>query len=88
MRISTFVALMLTAAVAFAPRPAAAAYNLPWCAYLSDVQVYSCAFTSIQQCLDTVRGIGGFCRPNFRYAVYPPDAEPRRARRRIDSGYH
>jgi hypothetical protein len=88
MRISAFVAMMLTAAVAFAPRPATAAYNLPWCAYYSDSSAYSCAFISMEQCLDSVRGIGGFCRPNFRYSFYPPDVERRRAKRRFDSGYH
>jgi hypothetical protein len=87
MRISAFVALMLGTIAAFAARPLAAAYNLPWCAQYADTSsVLSCAFTSLQQCMATVRGIGGFCRPNFRYALDPPDAE-RRPAKRHDSGY-
>lgn len=84
MRISAVVALTLVTVAAFAPRPAAAAYNLPWCAFLSDSQTYSCAFTSLQECWATVLGIGGFCRPNYRsgvYPPYPPAAEPRRTKR-------
>lgn len=84
MRISAFVAFLSVTVAAFAPRPAAASYNLPWCAFLSDSQAYSCAYRSLQECWATVLGIGGYCRPNYRYAVDPPylpDAEPRRTRR-------
>jgi hypothetical protein len=85
MRISAFVALVLTAAAAFAPRPAAAAYDLPWCAQYYDSNITSCAFTSYQQCMATISGIGGLCIQNFRY---PPYADLRRAKPRRDSGYH
>ena len=88
MRISAFVALMLTTAVAFAPRPATAAYNLPWCAQYYDSNITSCAFTSYQQCMATISGIGGLCIQNFRYAFHPPYADPRRAKPRRDSSYH
>jgi len=84
MRISAFVALMLMTGAAFAPRPAAAAYDLPWCAFLSDSQTYSCAYRSLQECWATVLGIGGYCRPNYRYGFSPPsppDTPPRRAKR-------
>ena len=88
MRISAFVALMLTAVVTFAPRSATAAYNLPWCAQYYDSNITSCAFTSYQQCMATISGIGGLCIQNFRYASHPPYAEPRRAKPRHDSSYH
>ena len=84
MRISAF-ALALATVAAFAPRPAAAAYNLPWCAqYYDRSAVRSCAFYTHEQCLTTVSGIGGFC---FRNPFGPPQAyggsyEPRRAKRR------
>jgi Protein of unknown function (DUF3551) len=87
MRISAFVVLTLATMAALAPRQATAAYNYPWCAFLSDSSTYSCAFRSIEECWATVRGIGGFCRPNFHNGPYPPAAEPRRAKRH-DSGYH
>ena len=88
MRISAFVAFMLTTAVAFAPRPATAAYNLPWCAQFYDSNILSCAFTSQQQCMATVSGVGGLCRLNFRYPPLPPYAEPRRVKPRRYSDYH
>jgi len=86
MRVAALIILMLTAA--FAPQPAMAAYNLPWCAQYDDSNILSCAFTSMRQCWESVSGVGGFCRPNFRYAVDPPGAEPRRVKRRFDSAYH
>jgi hypothetical protein len=88
MRTSAFVAMMLTAVVTFAPRSATAAYNLPWCAQYYDSNITSCAFTSYQQCMATISGIGGLCIQNFRYASHPPYAEPWRAKPRRDSSYH
>jgi hypothetical protein len=84
MRKSAFVALTLVAVAGFAPRPAAAAYDLPWCAFLTDIASYSCAYRSLEECWQTVLGIGGFCRPNPRHALNPPqpaDAEPRPTKR-------
>jgi Protein of unknown function (DUF3551) len=34
-----------------------------WCAYY-DWSTYNCGFHSYQQCLDTIWGAGGWCRPN------------------------
>ena len=34
-----------------------------WCAFY-DASTYNCGFNSYQQCLETVRGAGGYCRPN------------------------
>ncbi len=53
----------------------AEAQNYPWCAQYSRGGGQNCGFTTFQQCLDTVRGIGGFCNPNTQY-VPPPG--PRR----------
>ncbi len=87
MRKSAFVVLTLAAAAAFAPQPASAAYDLPWCAQYADAgNILSCAFTSYQQCMATVRGIGGYCRPNYRYGFYRPDVQPHRTKRH-DSDY-
>ena len=36
----------------------------PWCAFY-DPSTYNCGFQSFEQCLATVRGAGGWCRPNF-----------------------
>jgi hypothetical protein len=35
----------------------------PWCAFY-DPSTYNCGFHSYQQCLETIRGAGGWCRPN------------------------
>jgi hypothetical protein len=35
-----------------------------WCAYY-DFSTYNCGFHSFEQCLATVRGAGGWCRPNY-----------------------
>lgn len=84
MRVSTRIALMpaavlLATVAAVAPRPAAAAYNLPWCAYYYDNNVISCAFTSWEQCFATVAGpVGGHCTLN---PAYPPYVERRRGKR-------
>ncbi len=50
----------------------AEAQNYPWCATYSRGTGGSqnCGFTSFEQCMDNVRGIGGFCDRNTQYA--PP----------------
>jgi hypothetical protein len=80
MRIPAFAVLMLGTIAAFAPRPAAAGYNLPWCANYYDSNVIACSFTSFEQCMASVSGVGGHCTQNILYPPRPPYAEPRRAR--------
>jgi len=86
MRIAVYIALMLGTMAAFAPRPAMAAYNLPWCATFYESNVTSCAFTSFEQCMVTVRGVGGLCTQNILYGPRAPYAEPPRAKSRRTSG--
>jgi len=84
MRILALTVLALVAASA-APGPAAAAFNLPWCAqYFDRSDIRSCAFYTYQQCRATISGIGGFCIQNPWVQPLPPDARlaPRRAKRR------
>jgi Protein of unknown function (DUF3551) len=51
---------------------AAHAQNYPWCAYYSGKGGgTNCGFTTFQQCLLTVSGIGGFCEPNTLYQAPP-----------------
>jgi len=83
MRKAVFVVLMLGTVAAFAPRPAAAAYNLPWCATYYESSITSCAFTSFEQCMATVRGgVGGHCTQNILYPPRAPEAEPYRTKSR------
>jgi hypothetical protein len=84
MRISVLIVLTLLTSAASVPRPAAAAYNLPWCAQYDDgSNIISCAFYTFEQCMATISGIGGLCRQNWR--LPPPPAayyEPQRTKRR------
>lgn len=57
----------------------AEAQNYPWCAYYStDAVGVNCGFVSIEQCLTTLRGIGGICMRNTQYTPYA--LRPRSAR--------
>ncbi len=60
------------------PLPAQA-QNYPWCALYSGGKGggMNCGFTTFEQCLETVRGIGGFCQRNDWYQP-PPGPHPRR----------
>lgn len=51
----------------------------PWCAKLNiGFEQVSCAYTSFEQCMATVRGVGGFCDRNL---YPPPPGPPPRAKR-------
>jgi hypothetical protein len=53
----------------------------PWCACY-DFSTYNCGFHSYEQCLATIRGVGGYCSPN-RYEGYAGNPQhPRRKPRR------
>jgi hypothetical protein len=88
MRISAFVALALATMTTLASRPATAAYNLPWCATYYESNITSCAFTSFDQCMVTVRGVGGLCTRNILYPPEPVTSEPHRGKPQRVSGYY
>ena len=50
-----------------------------WCAFY-DVSTYNCGFHSFEQCLATVRGAGGWCRPNFFEGNGQPSGKRRSSR--------
>jgi hypothetical protein len=57
----------------------AEAQNYPWCAYYSGGRGgggTNCGFTTFEQCMATVSGIGGFCNQNTQYRP-PPGPHPR-----------
>jgi Protein of unknown function (DUF3551) len=62
----------------------AAAQNRPWCAYYDFGQdgATNCGFSTYQQCLATVSGVGGSCGPNPQYqgspGLYVSTKHPRR----------
>ena len=52
----------------------------PWCALYSGINSSTnCGFTTRQQCLATVSGIGGSCEPNQFY--HPPQTPVRKHKR-------
>ena len=70
---------LLLSAIVFgmaAPGAAAQAQDYPWCAiYAKDGDTH-CFFTSYEQCMATVSGIGGFCQ----HVATPPPAGAARSR--------
>jgi Protein of unknown function (DUF3551) len=61
----------------------AEAQNYPWCSYyMGPAGGENCGFTTFQQCLDNVRGIGGFCEPNTQYQPSPGSHPSTRVYRR------
>jgi len=64
----------------------AGAQNYPWCAQLSvRGGARNCGFVTWEQCMATVRGIGGFCEQNFMYRP-PAGDQPVRRKVRRSSG--
>ena len=59
----------------------AKAQNYPWCAnyggFFGDGGT-NCGFTTYEQCLATISGVGGWCQPNTMYV--PPSGRQRRYR--------
>jgi Protein of unknown function (DUF3551) len=52
----------------------------PWCAYLGGFGGnFDCSYHTLEQCLATARGLGGFCSPNPRVS-HDPYWKPRRSR--------
>jgi hypothetical protein len=75
-------ALALATAIMLEPSAADAAPYWPWCSRYFPGEIHSCAFASWEQCMDTVRGIGGFCYANPYPNPHTPTAgrtvKPRR----------
>jgi Protein of unknown function (DUF3551) len=62
---TVFAVVALTAVMMIQPRSTDAAPYWPWCSqYGPDSFARACAFSSYEQCIETVRGIGGYCYAN------------------------
>jgi len=77
MRFRTIVLATIAAPAVLTQAPARA-YEMPydpypWCAVYGGRGggASNCGFLTIQQCRDTVSGIGGFCAPNQFYNPQP-----------------
>jgi hypothetical protein len=62
----------------------AEAQNYPWCAEYSGKMggAMNCGFVSFEQCMMTIRGMGGFCVGNTLYQPPPGPHPPTRGQRR------
>jgi Protein of unknown function (DUF3551) len=66
--VSAVAAVLAAALVIAAVDTSAQAQNYPWCAhYGTPYDDTSCGFTSYEQCMASVSGIGGFCATNDTY---------------------
>jgi hypothetical protein len=71
------------AAIVSIEKPAEADNGRQWCAYYNFFRggATNCGFSTFQQCLATVSGVGGSCGPNPMYQPAPrpyPTKHPRR----------
>ena len=74
---TSLAVLAFTTVMMIQPHTANAAPYWPWCSqYFSRGTPHACAFSSWEQCMDTVRGIGGYCYTN----PYPAPAPARSAK--------
>ena len=75
------VAFGFLAAAAVIGTPAQA-QNYPWCAqYGNGFGGTNCGFSTLDQCLATISGMGGSCQPNTQYQPGPAAHSKRGARR-------
>jgi hypothetical protein len=80
MRLSLLLMGILFAAIAF--NAGARAQNYPWCADYGGKMGGSsnCGFSTYEQCMATLSGMGGFCNRNTQYVPgpgYSPGPGPR-----------
>jgi hypothetical protein len=68
MKVLLFAAAIVVGAGAMST--GAQAQNYPWCAYYGSVMGgggTNCGFSTYEQCMADVSGIGGFCNRNTQY---------------------
>ena len=88
MRSKIFTLAVVSVAVigATASASAQSPYSYPWCSRQAgkDFDTTSCYFTSYQQCMTTISGIGGWCYQNPAYngSAATPRVKSRRPRYR------
>jgi Protein of unknown function (DUF3551) len=83
---SLMLSLVVLAAALLGEIQAASAQSptsYPWCANFRSIGATSCYFTSYQQCMTTLSGIGGYCyeSPYYRSSASPNALAPLRGHR-------
>ena len=51
----------------------AEAQNYPWCAIYSGTGGENCGFTTLEQCMETARGLGSLCQLRMHSTCLHPD---------------
>ena len=76
MKMLVLALTLLSATIGFGA--AAHAQNGPWCAHhdFGSDETVNCGFYSFRQCLDDVRGVGGFCSQNSTFGLRGPGRRP------------
>ena len=78
--------LILVAVASMSATPARAAIEYPWCAQYGGGQGggggRNCGFVSYEQCMETSRGMGGFCEPNLFYTGSASDTSQSKRKRK------
>ena len=87
MRVGALVAATCLVLILGAP-DAEARNGHPYCAVSRGFEITyeNCSFASFAACLEEIRGLGGFCRPNASYvapAAVPDGRRPRRGEPRL-----
>jgi hypothetical protein len=85
MKALLFAAALIAAAGALTG--SAQAQNYPWCAVYGGREGggENCGFTTFEQCMATLSGMGGFCNRNTQYVPPPgPHAHYRRYRKNYE----
>lgn len=80
--------ILATSVIGFAGSATAVqAQNYPWCAVYGGIEGggENCGFTTFEQCMVTLSGMGGFCNRNTQYVPPPGPRAYYRHRRRIYS---
>lgn len=83
-----YKSLLLAASILALPAAVSSpahADNYPWCAYYSGFDGgngTNCGFTTREQCMATISGVGGICRENTMYQPYRHAPRHRKAKRR------
>ena len=84
--ISSILVTLAVVAGTSAFMPAAQAEPYKWCAQYGGGRgggARNCGFVSYEQCMQTIRGIGGFCERNAFYTG-PEERPVRRSRKHSD----
>ena len=77
---------ILVAVVSMSATPVRAAIEYPWCAQYGGGKGggggRNCGFVSYEQCMETSRGMGGFCEPNLFYPGSASDTSQSKRKRK------